>query len=386
VTDVGECVELVIDSLAAGGDGVGRADGRVLFVPRTAPGDRVRVELVSQKRRFAHARLVELLEPGPGRREPPCRYAERCGGCAWLHLEESVQERARCAAVRDALQRIAGLSELPEIEEIASPLSLGYRSRARLAFAPGRLGFRAAGSHEVVDVARCAVLDEPTQAQLTALRSRLSRLPRGGGEVEIRGFDSVVRVGDHTYQVEPGAFFQPNGALWAPWLEAVVGACGRGARLVELYAGVGFYTVALLERFESVIAVERSRAARDLVRNTGERAQVEHASCESFASAKLAGLAPDVVLLNPPRAGAHADVCDAIVRARPRRVVYVSCDAATLARDVARLQPAFRVERIRVMHALPQTPHTETICSLVSVDTPSTGHLECERPNRCRSR
>jgi 23S rRNA (uracil1939-C5)-methyltransferase len=358
---VGQRLLLEIDSLAAGGDGTARHEGRVIFVPRTAPGDRVRAEIVRVHRRFARARLLEVGEPGRGRREPPCPHAGACGGCAWMHLEEPVQQAARRDIVRDALERIGRLRDLPEFEEIAAPEPFGYRARARVAYAAGRVGFRAAGSHEIVDVERCLVLDEATQAALGALRSNP---PAGAGRVEIRGFGSSVRVAGRSYRVGPGAFFQANRPLWDAWLAAVLAACGAGGVAVELYAGVGFYTAGLADRFDRVIAVERSRAARDLARNVPHRVRVEHASAESFATAKLSALTPDLVLLNPPRAGCHRSVSDAIGGARPERIVYVSCEPSTLARDLSRLTSAFRVKRVCVMNALPQTQHVETICTL----------------------
>jgi 23S rRNA (uracil1939-C5)-methyltransferase len=278
-----------------------------------------------------------------------------------MHLEESAQRAARRDIVRDALERIGGLRPLPELEEIEAPEPLGYRARATVAYDASRLGFRAASSHEIVDVERCLVLDAATQAALGALRAER---PPGSGRAEIRGFGSSVCVGERSYRVSPGAFFQANRPLWRDWLAAVLDACGAGGLAVELYAGVGFYTAGLAERFEQVIAVERSRAARDLARNVPERVRVEHASAEAFAIAKLSALAPDLVLLNPPRTGCHRSVSDAIASARPERVVYVSCEPSTLARDLARLTCSFRVKRVCVMNALPQTHHVETICTL----------------------
>jgi 23S rRNA (uracil1939-C5)-methyltransferase len=278
-----------------------------------------------------------------------------------MHLEEPVQRAARRAIVRDALERIGGLRDLPQFEEIEAPEPLGYRARARVAYEAGRIGFRAAGSREIVDVVRCLVLDGATQDALDALRSTP---PRGAGEVELRGFGSSLRVGDRHYRVGPGAFFQANRPLWARWLGAVLEACGGGDLAVELYAGVGFYTAGLADHFARVIAVERSRAARDLARNVPPRVRVERATAERFATEKLPGLTPDLALVNPPRAGCHRSVLNAIERARPLRLVYVSCEPSTLARDLSRLTCAFRVKAICVMNALPQTHHVETICTL----------------------
>jgi 23S rRNA (uracil1939-C5)-methyltransferase len=359
---VGQSLELRLDTLAAGGDAVGREGGRVLFVPLGAPGDRVRVRVVELHKRFARAEIEAILEPGPGRREPPCPHFGTCGGCSWMHLDEPAQRAAREALLRDALLRIGGLHELPALEWIASPRALRYRSRARVAWEHGRIGFRARASHEVVDVEQCPVLDEPTQAQLAALRARK---PKGRGEVEIRGFGARAPEAGLGLRVAPGAFFQANSALWRAWLDLVIELAGSGELAVELYAGVGFYTAAIERSFARVIAVERSRAARDLARNT--RARVIEAAAEDWAKDGLRGLDPDAILLNPPRTGCDARVSEAIGRSAARRIIYVSCDPPTLARDLARIGDTFRLERLVLLDALPQTHHVESAALLLRV-------------------
>jgi 23S rRNA (uracil1939-C5)-methyltransferase len=352
-----ERVELRIDALAAGGDGVGRSDGRVVFVPATAPGDRVQARVVSSRKRFSRARLERVIEPGPARRASPCPYADRCGGCAWIHVSEDAQREARLSIVRDAFARIGGIRELPELEWLGSPRALGYRSRARVARANGRVGFRERGSREIVDVEKCAVLDAATQAELVRLRGETP--PEFADEVEIRGF--ADRAGE--LRVGAGAFFQANAALWPDWSACVASACGSGTLAVELYAGVGFYTVHLEREFERVICVERARSARDLEHNAPS-VEVHATSVERFVELELANLEPDVVLLNPPREGAGALVIDGIAQCEPARIVYVSCDPATLARDASRLIDHYDVTRVVVIDALPQTHHVETMCTL----------------------
>ncbi|MEX2204897.1 MAG: TRAM domain-containing protein [Myxococcota bacterium] len=359
---VGAELELAIERLAAGGDGVAHADGLTVFVPLAAPGDRVRTRVTRVERRFARAEIEAVIAPGPSRREPPCVYYGRCGGCSWLHLDEAEQSRARSAIVREALERIARAENLPEFEHVASPAALAYRSRARVAHARGRVGFRARASHDVVDVEHCAVLDAATETEL--LRVRASR-PRGEGELEIRGYGDRIELGGSRLLIGISAFFQANRPLWEGFRALVVEACGKGERACELYCGVGFYTQGLCANFARVLAVERSPAARDARVNT--TAQVFESSCEAWASRELAAFAPELVLLNPPRTGCHQNVSDAIRTARPRRIVYVSCDAPTLARDVARLGPDFRIARVVVLDALPQTHHVEVIAVLESV-------------------
>jgi 23S rRNA (uracil1939-C5)-methyltransferase len=261
--------------------------------------------------------------------------------------------------VRDALQRIAGVEDLPDIRLLASPISLGYRARARVAVEGDRVGFRERGSHRVVDVTRCAVLDPETQDELTRLRARP---PRGPTDVEIVGFGKEVRVGGRAIRVGSGVFFQANRGLWEAWQAAVADACGCGSCLVEFYAGAGFYTILLTEQFDRVVAIERGPGARSAQVNTS--AEVVAAEAERWAPEHLSRVAPEVVLLNPPRTGCHPSVLRAIEDAAPRRVVYVSCEPTTLARDVKRLSGFGCVNGLLVIDALPHTHHVEVVCAI----------------------
>ncbi len=338
---------------------MGRYEGMAVFVALAAPGDLLRVRLSRVRKRFALGEIVEVLEPGSERREPPCSLFSDCGGCDWMHVSEAAQQRARTMIVRDALQRIAHLTELPEIDYVSSPAQLGYRSRARIAHAARQVGFRARASHFVIDVERCPVLDESTQKELDRVRDRS---PRGRGEVSIRGYGDTLDIGVNRYSVGENAFFQTNRSLWETWLQLVLNACGEGGLAVEFYAGVGFYTAGLVKRFSRVIAVERGAHARDAARNSN--AEIVEASAESWAPGKLSGLAPELVLLNPPRTGCHRSVVNAVRDSGAQRVVYVSCEPSTLARDVEVLAPSYSVTEITCIDALPQTHHVEVIASM----------------------
>jgi 23S rRNA (uracil1939-C5)-methyltransferase len=381
-------VELEIRSLAAGGDGVGRtADGRVVFVPLSAPGDRVRVRLVEQKARFARGEIEALVAPGPARVAPPCPVFGACGGCAWQHLDYAAQVEAKRAIVHDALARIAGLGELPPLAFTPSPQPYGYRGRARVRVERGQVGFRRRRSHELCAVTGCPLLAPPLDAALAQLAAAP---PRGGGEWELAlGAGGAVRVapvaagargerlglvaGGERLELSPGVFAQANTLLLDALAQAVCDAAGAGATALELYAGAGFFTLPLARRFERVVAVEADpAAARDLARNAaaaaarpGEARRVRVVEARVgpwLAAGEARALAPEVVVLDPPRGGVGEAAAEALARLPARRIVHLSCDPATLARDLAVLAArGWRLVELRGFDLFPQTPHVEVL-------------------------
>ncbi len=380
--------EVEIHSLAAGGDGVGRLeDGRVVFVPWAAPGDRLRIRLVEQKKRFARGRLLEILEPGPGRREPPCKAAGDCGGCRWQHIRYEDQLQAKSQILRDAIERIAGL-RVPDDFDVVPSQELGYRSRARVFAEGGLVGFRKLSSHDVRGIDHCPVLTPGIDRILGELAGDP---PAGPAEwLLAEGDDQTLsvrtqvpgakadgirlRVGEDTLRIGPGVFFQANVALRGALAEAVVQAAGTGAAALELYAGAGFFSLALARRFDLLTLVESDkRAVRDLCHNLESAGLDEGAVvCEAPVEDYLANPAPgpvDVIVLDPPRTGLPKRGADALAAQGARRVVYVSCDPATLARDLAVLtERLYALTSLRAFDLFPQTSHVESVAVLDRIE------------------
>jgi 23S rRNA (uracil1939-C5)-methyltransferase len=373
-------LELCIERLAAGGEGVGRApDGRAVFVPFTAPGDRVCVRIERSRRRFAHARVEALLEPGPDRVTPRCAVFGTCGGCAWQHLAYPAQLVAKAQIVRDALQRIAGLPWPAPIAVAASPSAYGYRARTRVLCQDGRVGYRGRRSRALCEVQHCPVLDSAVERALERL---VANPPECAGEWELAGVGAAralplpaqdgpciaLEVGGDRLRISPGVFFQANAGLHETLLRAVLGAAGRGARALELFAGAGFLTLSLARRFERVTAVESSAAAAaDLAYNLAgagiANVEILAERVERLSAAALG--APAVVVLDPPRSGLPPGVAAALARCRPARIVYLSCDPATLARDIRALRgDGYAPSRVDAFDLFPQTPHIETLAVL----------------------
>jgi 23S rRNA (uracil1939-C5)-methyltransferase len=375
-------LELTIERLASGGEGVGRApDGRVVFVPFSAPGDRLLVRPGETRRRYLRASVIETIAPGPDRVEPVCPVFGSCGGCSWQHLSYAAQLEAKRGILRDALTRIGKFAAVPEpIEMRGSPAAYRYRSRARVVVEEGGVGFRRRRSRDLCPTAECPILVPSLEAAMAALgrdpeavrgewelaagdSGEVSLLgPRGGklGEERIR-----IRVAGDALRVSAGVFSQANALLRADLADAVHRAAGEGKLALELFAGAGFLTLGLARRFRRVVAIESDpRAVRDLRDNlrTARIDSVEVRSArveEALGSAPLVHLRPDVVVLDPPRTGLPRGVDLALSAAR---VVYLSCDPATLARDLASLEKrGFRLIQLTGFDLFPQTPHVEAL-------------------------
>ncbi len=379
-----ERVELVIESLAAGGDGVGRApDGRVVFVPFTAPGDRVRARITRRRKRFCNGVAEEVLEPGRSRTDPLCAVYGACGGCSWQHVDYAVQLEAKRGILRDALERLGGLvlSEAPEV--LACPRPYGYRGRTRVLANHGRVGYRRRRSHKLCATERCPVLvPELDEALLRLSRSAPSEV----GEWElVAGCDGASRavplarpladgprievdVDGDRIGFSPGVFLQANPLLYTPFARHVHEAAGGGRRGVELFAGAGFFTVGLARRFRELVVVEsEGRAVADLQRNLEAAGQDTVQVVGGRVEQVLAGLPRpvDAAVLDPPRTGLPPGTVDALAELAPTRLVYVSCEPATLARDLAELVRAgFRFEGVRGIDLFPQTPHLEAVATM----------------------
>lgn len=379
-----EEIELHIDSLAAGGDGVGRGpDGRVVFVPGTAPGDRVRVRIERARARFARGRVDALLEPAPTRVEPPCPAFGRCGGCAWQHLDYPAQLEAKRRILSDALVRIGGISLAEPPPLTPSPEPYGYRLRTRLQVEGGRVGYRRKGSRELCAVESCPVLVPGLEA---GLRQLAARAPANDGEWELACVSGEVRVSElgvggragaplelavagERVRFSAGVFAQANALLLESLVGSVLGALGSGGLLVELFAGSGLFTLPAARRFASVVAVEGDpTAAEDLGANLAAaglthvrvvRRRVEEAGSE------LRGLSPEALLLDPPRVGLAPGGAELLASLGAARVAYLSCDPATLARDLKALAPhGYRLVGVEGFDLFPQTPHVEALALL----------------------
>ncbi len=400
---------VTIESIAAGGDGIGRADGMAVFVPRTAPGDVALVRL-ARARRFARGTLQCLEVASPDRVDPPCPHytRDRCGGCQIQHLSYGAQLRAKSAIVGDALRRIGRRSvENPDVE----PSDAQWRYRRKLTLHLRRDGARwIAGLHPfddpdaVFDLADCPITDERVLAVWAQLRPAFELLPRERSlRMSVRLLDegaSAVVEGGRSWRAPEGLleeapdlrelWWRPEGGrrrLVAHRDVAAAGGAsfaqvneGVAARLrehvlararshhpesvVDAYAGLGATTLPLAADGRQVTAIELDA---DAVAALRRRLRAPSTAMTGRVEDHLAAALPaDVVLLNPPRGGVDARVATALqeVERAPQAVLYTSCDPATLGRDLARLT-RYRLASVRAYDMFPQTAHVETVCELV---------------------
>ena len=389
---------MTVEKLVYGGDALARLDGRVTLAPFALPGERIRAAAEREKPGLIHARTLAVLDAAPERVAPPCPYFGRCGGCHYQHATYEFQLAAKRAILAEELRRL-GRIEPPEEIAVVAAEPWGYRNRAQLHIEAGRVGYREARSHKLCAIDRCPISSPKINEAIGALAGMLrdSRWPRFIRSLEIftderqvqlnvletgrpvarRFFDWCAETipglvaGAVDYQdrfrVSRNAFFQVNRFLADKLVETALEGAG-GETALDLYAGVGLFSLALARRFRQVTAVESGAAAAgDLVFNAERAALVNLRAEQGTTEAYLDTLerAPDFVLLDPPRAGLGKAVVQRLIGLRPPRVTIVACDPATLARDLAALLASgYRIEKMTLVDLFPQTYHLETVVRL----------------------
>lgn len=485
----GELLELQIADLNHSGEGVGRWQGRVVFVPDTVPGDRVWVRLLRVKREYAQGKLHELIEASPHRVRPSCIVADKCGGCQWQHVDYAYQLEVKQNQVIQALERIGGFAQPPVQPVLAVSAALGYRNKStypvkavhlgdegskaeaktpeqishsmaamgirlkpqvyapksqslKLKVQPTKLtppvqaGYYQKGSHQLVNLNQCPIQDvrlNPFLAQVKQdiqqqgweiydeqthqgeIRHLGLRIGRRTGEVlltlvarssKLDGLAEQAKIwmerhpdlvgvclnlnpartnaifGDETrciigqpylreifsgleFQVHPTTFFQVNTEQSEALLQIILEVLNLQGheQLVDAYCGIGTLTLPLAQRVRQIIGIESQPEAVDQAR---QNAMLNHIGNAEFHLGKVEAvlaelsLQPDLVLLDPPRKGCEPNVIEMLLKLRSQRIVYVSCDPSTLARDLKLLSSAYRIQRVQPADFFPQTAHVES--------------------------
>jgi len=346
--------ELTIEpfELVAGGAALSKIDGFPIFTVNLYPGDVARVRIIEVKKGFARAELVEIERPSPLRRVAPCPIADECGGCDWTALRLDAQLRAKERILIESLRRIGKIdpATLPPINVHPSPLN--YRLRSRLHGEGDAVGFYAMQSHRVVPLAK--------ECEVVGLLTREHPQPTEMWEIDGR----LITEGEFTiegYAVSTETFFQVNRHLLQTMLRLVENlAIGKSA--IDLYAGVGFFSVPLARVCERVIAVEGSQISYEYAkRNVPANVELVHAPVEYWVERMPRA---DFVFLDPPRSGAKGNVIDAIAEKTNERICFLACDPVTFARDAKRLLASgWRLSTLDLLDLFPNTHHVETLSS-----------------------
>ena len=402
-------ITLELSQMAHGGPALGRHQGKVIFVPYALPGETVVVEIETSKKSWARARLLEVTEPSPDRVLPPCPHfgPHACGGCQWQHIRYSAQLLHKTEVVRDQFSRLAGLRAVPVHPTRAVGEPWGYRNHVQLHPSRQGLGYIAADGERVEAIHQCPIM-HPLVAELfdelDIEIEDLQRLSLRAGvntgqqmvifetrddepfELEVdRPVSCVLMLSDgtpvtlvgrdhffeqargHTYRVSAGSFFQVNTAGAEALIDTVSHYLSLRPHetLLDLYSGVGLFSLALADRAGQIIAVEAHPDAAADARFNVEAAALDNVRVvQGDAAAVLAALDQPVhaVVADPPRSGCGAEVIAALVSLRPKRLVYVACDPATLARDAKTLTAAgYRLTEVQPLDLFPQTYHIESV-------------------------
>jgi 23S rRNA (uracil1939-C5)-methyltransferase len=394
--------EVRIEKWVYGGDGLSRVEGRVVLTPFVLPGELAAVETSPYKAGLLTGKVLELREPSPLRIEAPCAYFGRCGGCQYQHAPYEYQLAQKVEILREVCRRV-GKFEAPADIAVVSGEPWAYRNRIQLHIERGEIGYRAASSHRLVPVESCPIASPRLNADIAALREMM-RNPRfpvflqsielftNESETQFNVLDTVrplardffdwceekipgasartidYRAAGEIFRVGHKSFFQVNRYLMEKLIETAVPSEGGGSAL-DLYAGVGLFSLPLAAKFSKVTAVESgSGAIRDLTFNAS-RGRRELKAEQSSVDLYLQEVkeAPDFILADPPRAGLGRTVVRELLRLRPQRLAIVACDPSTLARDLAPLLAGgFTLSSLTLVDLFPQTYHMETVVHLTA--------------------
>jgi 23S rRNA (uracil1939-C5)-methyltransferase len=407
-----EILEVSIEKIVPDGFGLAHAENLTIFVPLVAAGDRARIRIERKKGKVAFAELVEILEPSADRVEPPCPHFGVCGGCDFQQLNYNAQLAAKVGIVKDCLRRIGKMDWQKEIEIVPSPKAWNYRTRAQWKRDREKLGYFERKSHRVCDVRVCPILTETLQEILRSERENLNsnflelRVASSREAVSLNfsrtkadsepdenfyaankiaeendrtdvstekqtAAEIQLKIGEFDYSFSANVFFQVNHELLPEFIETAIGNA-EGNLALDLYCGVGLFALPLANKFKEVVGIEGSNSSIEFANLNAQNADLKNVDFQVSTvgdwlkenSEQLAAV--DFVLLDPPRSGAEKETIENLIKLKPGKIVYVSCNPATLARDLLALTNGnYEIENIRAFDFFPQTHHVETVVHLV---------------------
>jgi tRNA/tmRNA/rRNA uracil-C5-methylase (TrmA/RlmC/RlmD family) len=369
---IGDKIILTIHDLAFGGEGVGRVDDFVVFIPFVITGETVEAEITEVKKNFARAKLLRVVTPAPERVTPECKYFGACGGCQYQHLDYAAQLRVKQKQIADLFERVGKISRAVVAPVIPCPVPYGYRNRIMIRSqwnGPAKkleIGFIRTDNKFVEDITECKIAEPALNEQILHVRAHPP--PKGGIKV-------VLRVQPENWEVPPDSFFQNNFFL-LPKLVATVReflAAGGARHLIDLYCGVGFFGIEAAAVVDSFVGVEYDKLAIAAARKNAAAREIHNGE---FIAAQVENILPELlkkfspektaVILDPPRKGCWPETLELLRQHRPAQVIYVSCHPATMARDLNIMcaDGVFELARVQPLDMFPQTQHVECVADL----------------------
>jgi tRNA/tmRNA/rRNA uracil-C5-methylase (TrmA/RlmC/RlmD family) len=369
---IGDKINLTIHDLAFGGEGVGRIDEFVVFVPFVIVGETVEAEITEVKKNFARAKLLRVEKPAPERVMPECRYFGACGGCQYQHIDYAAQLRFKHKQIADLFERVGKISRAVIAPVLPCPSPYGYRNRIMIRSqwnGPAKklvVGFIGINNKFVEDIEECKIAEPALNEQISHVRANPP--PKGGIKV-------VLRVQPEGWDVPRDSFFQNNFFLLPKLVETVKDFLkASGAKhLIDLYCGVGFFGIEAAGVVDSFVGVEYDQLAIAAARQNAASREINNGE---FVAAKVEDTLPELlqnfsaektaVILDPPRKGCWPETLELLRQTRPAQVIYVSCHPATMARDLNILcgDGVFELSRVQPLDMFPQTQHVECVADL----------------------
>jgi tRNA/tmRNA/rRNA uracil-C5-methylase (TrmA/RlmC/RlmD family) len=360
-------VELQITDVAFGGKGVARTDGKAVFVPYVIDGESVSASITREHKKFLEAELEIILTASPHRVEPRCPYFGRCGGCVYQHIEYEHQLALKWRQVKETLRRIGGLKEPPMRPFIPSPIEYKYRNRITVHVRDSVIGFFRRESNKLLGIEQCPIAHDEVNTKLTELRS------------------SNPHDGHYTLRVIDGlrVFTQANDEVAAAMLDLVDRLLATaGGTLIDAYCGAGFFAKRLRARFETIVGIDWDQHAIAIAREDANENEIYIAGdvetelqkvgavhpnrpsqCDDTSRGRLRSIAPTIIV-DPPATGLSKALVETLIEYLPTQLIYVSCDPATLARDLAALKKSFHIDSITPLDMFPQTAEVEVVAEL----------------------
>lgn len=382
-----EEIEVKIEKIVPNGYGIAFTEGMTVFVALAAQGDKLRIRIREKKGKIAFAEIVEVIESSVDRVTPPCEYFGKCGGCDFQQMSYQAQLNAKIGIIEDCLKRIGKINYDCEIKIIGSPQEFGYRSRAQwhADTRNQRIGYFRRFSNQIIDVENCPILDEKLQETLSSLRQNLNwsefwaefaeiETATNGEKVSIYSNEIIeptekisFEILGNRYYYNAESFFQGNLSLIETLIKTATDDV-QGENALDLYCGVGLFSLPLARKFGKVIGIEANEKAIDFAIENAELARLLNVEFYSENVGEWltenSTQTVDFILLDPPRSGTEKTTIEQILKLNPKQISYVSCDPATLARDLRILTDVYSIESITALDLFPQTHHVETVVRL----------------------